>query len=92
MNEHLLRAVQSAYGDAHFLTCVIPNPQPRCFPRGVKSFLVEHESRTCGHLPCCHWYTCVYEYRGHYTGVKTADLAVLSVGDLVDRVTRAIEN
>jgi hypothetical protein len=92
MNEQLLRAIHSAYGDSHFIVCFVPQPLQRCFPRGVHTYMVEHEISTCAHLPRCHWLTPVYEYRGHYTAVRVTDLAQMTVGDLVDRVTRAIEN
>ena len=92
MTEQLLAAIQSAYGDSHFITTALPFPSQHCFPAGVKTWTVEHESSTCTHMPRCHWYTQVYEYRGHYTVVKMQDMAYMTLGNLMDRVTRAIEN
>lgn len=94
MHEHpdLEHIVQQTYDAEHFLTSVTEESSGRIFPPGTRSWIVEHESRTCTHSPRCHWFGRIYEYRGRYTLVRDMEMPFITMGDLIDRVTGAIAN
>ncbi len=86
--------VQQHYGEDHFIVDLAEHDHHylHLFPAGTRCWEVEHESHTCTHRSRCHWFCSIYWYQNRFTLITVEEMHRLSLRDLIDRVSGAIQN